>query len=189
MPDSPSQDDRGVIPQFLRGDMDAVRVVDGWIEVVLRREFQSIRTEWEDLRQEIRIRLLACLNAGRFNGGSALRTYVHRISRNTGIDYTRKAYRVREKATGGELWPSRGEPVEDVVTSFITRDLLTRILEGLGARDRLVVDLVFAQHLSYKEVAKKLHLTEGAVKSLVFRCRERLLKRRIELLGRSAAGR
>lgn len=173
-----------LIPDLLRGEPAAVGAMDGWIDVVLHQEFRSLRNDWEDLRQEIRLRVLACLAAGRFNGGSELRTYVHRIARNASIDLTRKAYRRREMTTGGKS-PPGGSAVDGGLTRLLSRDFLARVLEGVGARDRHVLDLVFAQHLSYTEVAGKVGLTEGAVKSLVFRCRRRLLRRRRELLNLS----
>jgi RNA polymerase sigma factor (sigma-70 family) len=156
-------------------------VVDGWIDVVLHQEFRSLRNDWEDLRQEICLRVLACLNAGRFNGGSALRTYVHRIARNASIDHARKAYRRRE-TTAGSAPLAAASSSDDGPTGLLNRDFLERVLEGVSARDRMILDLVFAQHLSYTEVAARAGLTESAVKSLVFRCRNRLLKRRRELL-------
>jgi RNA polymerase sigma factor (sigma-70 family) len=170
-----------LLPGLLRGEQAAIRVLGGWIEVVLHQEFRSLRNDWEDLRQEICMRVLACLNAGRFHGASALRTYVHRIVRNAGIDHSRKAYRRREMTGGSSPLPA-GSADDDGPARLLSRDFLERVLEGTSARDRMILDLVFAQHLSYTEVAARAGLTESAVKSLVFRCRHRLLKRRRELL-------
>lgn len=170
-------DERAIIPAFVRGEAAAVTVVDGWIETVLRAEFQSIQGDWDDLKQEIRLRVLTCLRAGRFNGDSTLRTYVHRIARYTGIDSTRKAYRRREtgEAPGGA--EPRSSAATDPASRLAERDHLTRLLQGLSVRDRAIVDLVFAQHLSHAEVAGRLGLSEGAVRSQVFRVRERLVRR------------
>jgi RNA polymerase sigma factor (sigma-70 family) len=162
--------------------------MDGWIDVVLRQDFRSLRNDWDDLRQEIRLRVLACLAAGRFNGGSTLRTYVHRIARNAGIDFTRKAYRRRESTTVSDA-PLTGSAADDAAARVLSRDFLDRVLEGVSARDRRVLDLIFSEHLSYTEVARRVGLTESAVKSLVFRCRHRLLKRRRELLNQPEAPR
>jgi RNA polymerase sigma factor (sigma-70 family) len=177
-----------LVPALLRGESNAIGAMDGWIDVVLRQDFRSLRNDWDDLRQEIRLRVLACLAAGRFNGGSTLRTYVHRIARNAGIDFTRKAYRRRESTTVSDA-PLTGSAADDAAARVLSRDFLDRVLEGVSARDRMVLDLIFAEHLSYTEVARKVGLTESAVKSLVFRCRHRLLKRRRELLNQPEAPR
>lgn len=178
----PSTDEQEVIPGFLSGDPATVALVDGWIDIVLHAEFRSLQSDWEDLRQEVRIRLLNCLRASRFNGDSALKTFVHRVTRNVGIDSTRKAYRHREQNVGGSDEEIATPSTEDPGAPLVARDLLSRILERLSDRDRTVVDLVFVQHLSYSEASKKLELSEGAFRALVFRCKNRLLKtmRRLE---------
>jgi len=179
MPFEPDQ--ARLIELFLRGDLEATRVVDGWIEVALQDGFRSLRDEWDDLRQEIRLRILANLRGGRFAGHSSLRTYVHRISRNAAIDLTRRAHRHRERvpliADGPGAMTTRDEPA-----AAINRDLLSKLLEVLPPRDRLLIDLVFAQHLSYTEVAERLGVREGTVKALVFRSRARLQKRWTSLM-------
>lgn len=165
-----------LIESFLRGDHEATRTVDGWIEVALHEGFRSLREDWEDLKQEIRLRVVSNLRGGRFAGDSSLRTYVHRISRNAAIDLARRAYRHREQgrltADGPGAMLARDEP-----EAAIDRDLLSKLLEVLSERDRRLIDLVFAQHLSYAEVAARLGVKEGTVKSLVFRSRSRLLQR------------
>src|SRR5262245_43465174 len=40
-------DERQLIADYERGDLEAVRTVDGWIDVALRTEFQSLRGEWD----------------------------------------------------------------------------------------------------------------------------------------------
>src|SRR5262245_7498717 len=84
-----SDDDRRIIRGFLAGEPDCIATLDAWIEVVLRLEFRPLVPDWEDLRQEIRVRVLRNLKAGRFQGASELRTYVHRIAKNACIDHCR----------------------------------------------------------------------------------------------------
>ena len=181
---SPSTDQRWVIPGFLSGDPATVALVDSWIDIVLHAEFRSLQSDWEDLRQEVRIRLLNCLRANRFNGDSALSTFVHRVTRNVGIDSTRKAYRHREETVGGSDVEIAARSAEDPGARLVAQDLLSRILERLSDRDRAVVDLVFVQHLSYAEAARRLEISDGAFRVLMFRCKNRLLKTMRRLEGR-----
>src|SRR5262245_58484160 len=174
-------DDREIIPAFLRGDDEAVRIVDAWIQAVLHAEFHALQSEWEDLTQEVRLRVLTSLRAHRFNGSSTLRTYVHRIARYTGVDASRKPHRRRETVGDCDRKPD-GLPGVDTAERLLQRDLVERVLEGLAARDRVIVDLVFGQHLSHAEVAGHLGLTPGAVRSLAFCVRERLVRRMRRLL-------
>lgn len=177
----PDQQQARLIEAFLRGDQEATRAIDGWIEAALQNGFRSLSQDWDDLKQDIRLRIISNLRGGRFAGHSALRTYVHRISRNAAIDLTRQAHRRRERNAAATDGPT-AMPAHDEPAGAIHRDLLSKLLEGLPARERRLIDLVFAQHLSYDEVAERLGVREGTVKALVFRSRARLQKRWSSLL-------
>ena len=173
------------VADYLRGDPEAVRVVDGWVEAVLRDGFLSLRGEWEDMKQEARARVFVCLQRSGFQGRSSLRTFVHRVARNTCIDYVRRSRRHR----GGEELVE--EPAADGAESpemraWAARRMLARLMEGLGEEDRLMIQLVFQDLRSYAEVAAILKIPEGTVKSRVSRLRDRLLARRREILGTRA---
>ena len=177
-----SEDDRLLIDRYLVGDPAAVRTVDGWIEVVLREGFRALREDWDDLKQEIRARVLRNLTRGVFHGRSTLRTYVHRISKNVAIDFSRQAYRRREVRVNPDepRFPTAAsEP--GGLTVWLARDLLEKILIGLTEEDRTLLQLVFGMHYSYEEVAAELGIPEGTVKSRMSRCKDRILKLRRHL--------
>jgi RNA polymerase sigma factor (sigma-70 family) len=181
MPSSPAQD-RLLIDQFLAGDPEALRTVDGWIEVVLHEDFRSLHQDWEDLKQEIRSRILRNFGRGAFNGHSALRTYVHRIARNAAIDFSRLAYRRRE--LGVELPERRltGTEIQEGQRGiWPAKELLERILAELSEEERVLLRLVFELNYSYGEVARELGIPEGTVKSRMSRCKDRVLKLRQQL--------
>lgn len=179
----PPEHDSLLIRGFLSGQAAALATVDSWVEVVLRRECWTMKADWDDLHQEVRLRVLRNLRDGRFRGDSELRTYVHRIAINAVVDFSRQAARRRERngleprLEGRESMDAR-DPL-----GLVSRDLLRRILEGLSDDERRLLDMVHAQHLSYGEIARKLGVTEGAIKLRVFRCRERLVNRRRQLQG------
>ena len=182
MQSSPADEERLVIDRFLAGDPEAIRTVDRWIEAVLHEDFRSLQQDWEDLKQEIRSRVVRNFGRGAFNGHSTLRTYVHRIARNAAIDFSRLAYRRREvsvdvpepKLTGSALRAAR-------LGILPSKELLERILGELSEQDRVLVRLVFELHYSYEEVARELGIPEGTVKSRMSRCKERVLKLRRDL--------
>jgi RNA polymerase sigma-70 factor (ECF subfamily) len=179
---SPPPSDRQLIDQFLAGEAAALHTVDGWIDVGLHEDFRSLRQDWEDLKQEIRSRILRNLGHGAFNGHSSLRTYVHRIARNTAIDFSRLAYRHREvgvelpepKLSGAALQASR-------LGILPMKEILERILAELSEGDRLLLHMVFELNYSYEEVARELGIPEGTVKSRMSRCKDRVLRLRQEL--------
>lgn len=190
MPREALSDDRDLIRAFLDGDAEAHRVLDGWIAAALNGSFRSIYCERDDLLQEARLRVLRNLKAGQFAGASGLRTYVHRIARNTAVDRMRIAYRLkRESISAAATLEWRAAPLRDQSASLIAGDLMNKVLAGLSASDRGLVAMIFEQQLSCAEVARRLGISEGAVKVRVLRCRDRLLKRRRELLGSEGVAR
>lgn len=182
-----SEGDRRLVQDLLAGKAEAIARLDAWVQVVLRTEFQGMRDEWEDLRQEIHMRVFRNLRGGRFHGRSELRTYVHRIARNTGIDLWRKVSVRRELPAGRRDLPAETFSGRQEGADAISRDMLRKVLLGLSAEDRRLLDLVHGDHLSYAEIAKMLGVAEGAIKSRVFRCRTRLLAVRRRLLGHAEA--
>jgi len=58
----------------------------------------------------------------------------------------------------------------------MARDLLLKILEDLSREDQLLVQMVFAEHCSYAEVARRLGISEGAARTRMSRCKDRLVE-------------
>jgi RNA polymerase sigma-70 factor (ECF subfamily) len=177
---SASEDDRALIRRLLAGETKALATLDAWIQVVLRSEFHGLQPEWEDLHQEIRLRVFRNLGTNRFRGTSELRTYVHRIARNTCIDAWRRISLRRDAA--GAADPPAEIPGADAAEHLISRDLLRKILLGSTPEERHLLELVHSEHLSYAEIARRLGVAEGTIKARVSRCRHRLLVLRRRLL-------
>jgi RNA polymerase sigma-70 factor (ECF subfamily) len=164
-----------LIERLLHGDRDAIELAGRWIDALLRLEFRSLEGEWEDLRQEALRRIVQNLRRGRFEGRSALHTYIHRVAKNVAIDAARLAYRRRETTEDArDLTSSRSDQSRDV-QALIDNDLLRKLLEQLPEGDRLLLRLVYGDHQSYAEVARALDTTEGAVKARMARCKHRIL--------------
>jgi RNA polymerase sigma-70 factor (ECF subfamily) len=180
-------DDRLLARALLAGDPAAIGLVDGWIQVVLRIEFQALQRDWEDLRQEVRMRVFRNLRDGRFQGASELRTYVHRIARNTCIDAWRRVAARREHALDGAGAREAPEASRDELPGLMSRDLLRKLLLGASAEERRLLEMVHADNLSYAEIARRLGVAEGTIKARVFRCRDRLLAERRRLLRREGS--
>jgi RNA polymerase sigma-70 factor (ECF subfamily) len=176
--------DRHLIKRLLGGRAGAFRTIDGWINIILRSRFRSLRSEWDDLRQEVQIRLYRNLRRGDFQGGSALRTYVHRMASNVCVDASRRAFRRRE-VSGVDLG-SEERSVEPEVEFHpsLSRDLVQSLLAGLTTGERRLMRLVFVEQRSYREVAQELRIPSGTVKSRVSRCKRKPLRLRRQLSGK-----
>ena len=174
-------DDRSVEEGYVRGEPSAARLVDRWIDSVLRGYYRSLESEWEDLKQEVRIRLLRSLANGRFDGRSSLQTYVHRIARNACIDFTRWSWRPRDVPFSRAFDPERVLVEEGPHAEILARDLLTKLFRDVSSDDRTIVHLLLVENRSYKEVAERMNIPLGTLKSRLNRCKARLLGRLREL--------
>jgi len=170
-----------LVSDYLQGDGPAIRLIDGWVDAVLCDGFQSHKDEWEDMRQEVRARVVVSLQRSRFEGRSSLRTFVHRVARNACIDYVRRIRRHRGALPMPDELPV-DEKESPASRSWAARQMLARLMDGLTEEDRLMIALVFRDYKSYAEVAALLGIPEGTVKSRMARLRDRLLERRRALL-------
>jgi len=170
-------DERQLIADYLRGDSGAFRTVGEWIDTALKGGFFSLRQDWDDVRQEVQARLLQNLKLDRFDGRSTLRTYVMRITRNVCVDATRRSSRRRERclvpADLAMTPEGSGEPAPDP----LARDVVLKIMTALSEGERLLIEMIFGENCSYSEAAQRLGIKEGAVKTRVFRCKNRIVKR------------
>lgn len=140
----------------------------------------------EDLTQEIFLRLYRTLHT--FDRRANFETWLVSVSRNLCIDHYRSARRERETI-------SRDVDVRDVTVTApdthhplerLEREdqvaLLKRALDQVPATLRTVVVLCDLQELSYQEIARRLRLPEGTVKSRIHRGRAALKRELTRLL-------
>jgi RNA polymerase sigma-70 factor (ECF subfamily) len=166
---------------FLAGDSEAVARFDAWILPVIRHRAWSLPAQQEDLLQEVRLRLLRGLSDGAFQGRSGLRHYVQRVTQYTCLDAVRRA-RVRraEDLDAEPLVDPCDDPLEELSRRESAR-LGRWVLARLSERCRRLLLLLLEEELGYGEVARRLGLRVGTVKSRVARCRDRAVALRAEL--------
>ena len=182
---SPTTDQ--LIESCLRGDQSA------WDEIVrtYRRrvfnvayKFVGRHEEAEDLSQEIFLKLYRALHT--FDRRANFQTWLISISRNLCIDHYRSVRREREtvdrNVDAADLSPTAPGP--DALSRLHRRDrrdLLRRGMLTLPDTLRTAVLMRDIQDLSYREIAGRLGLPEGTVKSRINRGRKELARRIVQL--------
>ncbi len=136
----------------------------------------------EDLAQQTFLKAYQGLNG--FRGESRLGSWLHRIAVNTHIDLQRGlsegARRTQRSwddeddfvSSAAERRPA-GNPEKRAEAATIQRHI-ARALHGLSPRERAVFVLRHYQQLKLREIASVLDVSEGTVKSLLFRAIRRL---------------
>jgi RNA polymerase sigma-70 factor (ECF subfamily) len=193
MPPQPTTDTpdaiEPLIQRCLQGDQKAWDLIVSrhWRRVFnLAYKFVGRHDEAEDLTQDIFLKIFRSL--GTFDRRANFQTWLISVSRNLCIDHYRSVRKEREMVDRGvdtaELAPSSAEP--GPLAALEQRDrvvLLRRALAELPETLRTAVLLRDIHELSYQEIADRLGLPEGTVKSRINRGRTELARQIRKLRG------
>ncbi|MCH8569196.1 MAG: sigma-70 family RNA polymerase sigma factor [Balneolales bacterium] len=162
------------------------------IERMIRAYVYGTELDSEDLAQETFIKAVQKIDS--FSGQSGLYTWLYRIAKNTCIDEMRRL-RSSRKNKSSLHWddadqdsnpspyfvqePESKEPgPEDTLVLKEDKRLLLRAMAAIPADYRELILLREIEHLRYSEIAARIALPEGTVKSRLFRAKQ-LLKQEL----------
>jgi RNA polymerase sigma-70 factor, ECF subfamily len=114
-------------------------------------------------------------NLGRFQGGKIpFSNWLYRIAHNTIIDYYRTQKTVIALEDADPLRLSYSDGMEEKIDINTLSHKLVDVLEELTQTQREVLVLKFIWGLTTKEIARKVHKQQGAVRALQMRGLKRL---------------
>ena len=134
----------------------------------------------EDAAQEVFLRVYR--NIRKFEGRSSLSTWTYQITMNVCLDTTRKRKHQAEsplmqvidgEEVGADVPDDSYQP-EQVYERREMRETVRGAIDSLPQDQREVIVLRELTGLSYTELSSVLNVTEGTVKSRLYRARERL---------------
>jgi RNA polymerase sigma-70 factor (ECF subfamily) len=171
-----------LIQQCLRGDQHAWELIvrQHWRKVFnVAYKFVGKHDEAEDLAQDIFVKIFKSLST--FDRRANFQTWLISVSRNLCIDHYRSVRKERETIDRGvdanELTPASTEP--SPMAGLEQRDRVTLLRHALAQLPdtlRTAVLMRDIQEMSYQEIADKLGLPEGTVKSRINRGRTELAR-------------
>ncbi len=173
---SETTEDPGLGARFRDGDPDAVRAVyrryAGSMLVLARGRLADPDQAHDAVQQAF---LQAWRAATTYDPSRSLATWLYAITRRVCIDLYR---RDRRRPLLTETGEPRDEAVVDVAPDGVERDWeaheVRAAVDGLRPEEREIVRLVYFDGLSLPEVAERLDLPLGTVKSRSFRAYRRL---------------
>jgi RNA polymerase sigma-70 factor, ECF subfamily len=178
-----------LIQRCLNGDQAAwdLIVKQYWRKVFnVAYKFVGKHDEAEDLTQDIFLKIFKSLDT--FDRRANFQTWLISVSRNLCIDHYRSVRKERETidrdVDANELAPASRD--EGPMAALEQRDrvaLLRQALAALPETLRTAVLMRDIQELSYQEIADKLRLPEGTVKSRINRGRTELARQIKKLRG------
>ncbi|MCI9236846.1 sigma-70 family RNA polymerase sigma factor [Lachnospiraceae bacterium 50-23] len=125
----------------------------------------------EDLSQETFLKIF--LGLRRFRGESTVKTWALTVARNTFLSYAKKKKPILLGEQELEQSTEQQELPEDYMLRKEQGILIREVLMALDERDRTVLILRDYEGLSYEEAAGVLGIEEGALKSRLYRARQR----------------
>jgi RNA polymerase sigma-70 factor (ECF subfamily) len=171
-----------IIQRCLGGDQAAWESIVRlhWRKVFnIAYKFVGKHDEAEDLTQDVFLKIFKSLNT--FDRRANFQTWLISVSRNLCIDHYRAVRKERETINRdvdpADFAPVSPDPRADVQLEQRDRvRLLRQALDKLAPTLRTAVMLRDIQELTYQEIADKLHLPEGTVKSRINRGRTELAR-------------
>ena len=170
-----------VLDRLLAGDRVAFlqmnRLVTGFLVQLRAYDF---REEWDDLRQEVLLAVIANARAGRLRDPQAVVGYVRVITRNKFIDRLKVRLRCHEK----EVLPWDDETASAVAgpVGDGTREAaeVWSAAHELPAEERRVLEGVYRDGKSYQQVCNETGLPLGTMKRRLHDGLEKLRRRFVE---------
>ena len=188
-PSAPPDATETLIQRCLNGDQEAwdLIVKQYWRKVFnVAYKFVGKHDEAEDLTQDIFLKIFKSLDT--FDRRANFQTWLISVSRNLCIDHYRSVRKERQtidrEINTNDLAPpaSDGGPM----AALEQRDrvaLLRQAMAALPETLRMAVLMRDIQELSYQEIAERLRLPEGTVKSRINRGRTELARQIRKLRG------
>jgi RNA polymerase sigma-70 factor (ECF subfamily) len=178
-----------LIEQCLAGDQSAWEQVvrQNWRKVFnVAYKFVGKHDEAEDLTQDIFLKIFRALNT--FDRRANFQTWIISISRNLCIDHYRSVRKEREMidrdVDASSLAPvSKSQGQMAMMEQRDRVELLREAMSALPKTLRAAVLMRDIQEMSYHEIAHKLRLPEGTVKSRINRGRNELARQIKKLRG------
>lgn len=168
-------DDHALVELSLKGDDVAFEYLfNRYAEAIRRLLILRIGSpdDANDLLQETFIKVY--LRLERYNADYTFGQWVYTIARNTLIDHIRRR---QEELPIDERFSSPPSPTptpEESVIRLQQRTQIEHCLESLPERYGRLIRMRFLEEYSYEEIAERLEMPLGTVKTQIHRARERM---------------
>ncbi|MEG1621969.1 MAG: RNA polymerase sigma factor [Alistipes sp.] len=168
-------DDRELVRLVLQGDDCAFEYLfNRYRDAISRLFVQRIGAvpEVDDLLQETFIKVY--INIYRYSANYTFGQWVYTIARNTFVDFVRKR---QDDMPLDEIFtspPSNTPNPEERIINLQQRAQIDGYLSQLTPRYRRLIELRFFEEYTYEEIAGKLKIPLGTVKTQIHRARVRM---------------
>lgn len=153
----------------------ATRLYERWSGPLLKFTGRMLgdRAEAEEVTQDVFLKVI--VRAGQYDGRASVASWLFAIAANGCRDRLRRSVRRPSVALDAVAEAPEPDPPVDVrLVERQRREAVRRALSRLSAEQREVLVLARYHGLPYAEIARALAISEGAVKTRIFRAMETL---------------
>jgi RNA polymerase sigma factor (sigma-70 family) len=131
------------------------------------------RTKAEDFTQETWMKVIK--SSARYSPYGSVKSWILQINRNLIMDHFRdqKKWKDTEDIEDVQISDDHLDASEMMSTEEDQRNF-QKLFATLDERDKVVLTMVLVEELSYAEIAQKINLSVGAIKTIVFRAKKML---------------
>ena len=168
-------DDQRLIALALDGDHTAFEHLFNRYREAIRQllvQRAGSESDADDLLQETFIKVY--LHLDRYKADYTFGQWLYTIARNTFIDFVRRRQDDLSIDERFSAPPSPAPTPEESVIRLQQRAQIEHYLDALTPRYRQLIQMRFFEEYSYEEIAEKLQLPMGTVKTQIHRARERM---------------
>ncbi len=167
-----------LVDRIKNGDREAfMKIVAAYQQKIFVLAYSLVRNREDalDLVQEVFLRLYEKVQS--YRPGESFQAWLMQIARNLSIDFLRRS-KIRKKDSLDGLDLDRADLAADREDPdrFQTGELIRRAVLALPEKQRLVFILHHFDELKYEEIAERLGIAQGTVKSLHFKAIQKLRK-------------
>ena len=179
----PTSADLDLVRRTQKGDCEAFNLLVQKYQPKVRRligRFVADAAEVEDLSQDAFIKAYRAIN--QFRGDSAFYTWLYKIAVNTAKNYllTKRKKRLSDSPVDFEaaerdqnaVFLTDNQSPEALLFSKEIAETVQKALANLSAELRAAIELREFEGLAYEEIAEKMQVPVGTVRSRLFRARE-----------------
>jgi RNA polymerase sigma-70 factor, ECF subfamily len=191
-----TQTDQELLAQVTIRDSDAFEALFARYEAAVRCHLVGIvrdRDSAEDLLQEVFLRVWT--HGEQWDGRGPFKVWLLRVATNFGLNQLRSMKRRREQTIEapvetiadedsqipGWMYEAADSQPEMALELAERRGLVRRLVDDLPEEKREVIRLLFAAEMDTREVAERLGIPQGTVRSRLHHARKRLAREWKEL--------
>ncbi len=171
----PEDRDIDLMDRLKTGDQQAMQVLyNRHYQRIFRFIVRQIRDEMmaEDILNDV---FLDCWRqAGKFEGRSAVSTWLTAIAYNKSISYLRKKREAQMGEGQAEAMVDEGDGPQTLLMKDDKGDQIKAAMDALSVDHRTVIDLAYYHEMGIKEIADILDIAPNTVKTRLFHARKNL---------------